>query len=116
MAEFAVPTRAVARILGRGGANINDIKDNTGVQIDVEKSYETETTITVRGTKEGIKEAQALILEIASSVPEEVFVDITIENRFHRSLIGAGGQGLKDLIVRCGGPTDPKLQAGLVRL
>lgn len=113
--QFTVPTRAIARILGRGGANINEIKDNTGAQIDVEKSFETEATVTVRGNKQGIKEAQAMILEIASTVPEETTVDMTIENRFHRSLIGAGGQGLKDLIVRCGGPTDPKLQAGLVR-
>lgn len=82
----------------------------------MDKSSEIEATITVRGTKQGIKEAQALILEIASSVPEETTVDITVESRFHRSLIGAGGQGLKDLIVRCGGPTDPKIQAGLIRL
>lgn len=114
--EFAVPARAIARILGKGGANINDIKDNTGAQIDVDKSSETEAIITARGTKQAIKEAQNLILEIASSVPEEATVEIIIENKFHRSLIGAGGQGLKDLIARCGGPTDPKLQAGLVRL
>ncbi|KAF9653203.1 SCP160 protein [Thelephora ganbajun] len=114
-AKFTVPTRAIARILGKGGASINDIKGNTGAQIDVDKSSEIEATITVRGTKQGIKEAQALIQEIASSVTEETTADIMIENRFHRSLIGAGGQGLKDLIVRCGGPTEPKLQAGLVR-
>jgi len=114
--EFSVPARAIARILGKGGANINDIKDKTGAQIDVDKSSETEAIITARGTKQAIEEAQNLILEIASSVPDETTVEITIENKFHRSLIGAGGQGLKDLIARCGGPTDPKLQAGLVRL
>lgn len=116
MVEFQVPSRAVARILGRGGANINEIKDNTGAQIDVDKSFESEATIIVRGTKQAIREAQDLILGIANSVPEETTLDMVIENKFHRSLIGAGGQGLKDLIVRCGGPTDPKLQAGLVRL
>jgi len=82
----------------------------------VDKSLEAEATITVRGTKQGIKEAQSLILEIAGSVQEETTIEMIIENRFHRSLIGAGGQGLKDLIARCGGPTDPKLQAGLIRL
>jgi len=40
---------------------------------------------------------------------------LTIENKFHRTLIGGGGQGLRNLIVRCGGPADPKAQAGLVR-
>lgn len=114
--EFTVPTRAISRILGKGGATINQIKDDTGAQIDVDKSFEAEATITVRGNKQGIKEAQAMILEIASTVPEETIVDMIIENRFHRSLIGVGGQGLKDLIARCGGPTDPKQQAGLVRL
>jgi predicted PilT family ATPase len=114
--KFTVPARAIARILGRGGANIKEIKDNTGAQIDVDKSSETDAVITVRGNKQGIKEAQALILEVASTVPEETTVEMTIENRFHRSLIGAGGQGLKDLIARCGGPTDSKLQAGLIRL
>ena len=82
----------------------------------MDKSFESDATITIRGTKQAIKEAQSLILEIASSVPEETTLDMVIENKFHRSLIGVGGQGLKDLIVRCGGPTDPKLQAGLVRL
>ena len=82
----------------------------------MDKSSDIEATITVRGNKQGIKEAQTMVLEISSSVPEETIVDITIENKFHRSLIGSGGQGLRELIVRCGGPTDPKLQAGLVRL
>ena len=82
----------------------------------MDKSFETDATITVRGNKQSIKEAQEMILEIASTVPEESIVDMKIENKFHRSLIGAGGQGLRDLIIRCGGPTDPKLQAGLVRL
>lgn len=116
MVQFTVPTRAIPRILGKGGAKINEIKDDTGAQIVVDKSFEAEVTITVRGNEQAIKEAQAMIVEIANTVPEETIVDMTIENKFHRSLIGAGGQGLKDLIARCGGPTDPKLQAGLVRL
>jgi len=30
-------------------------------------------------------------------------------------LIGAGGAGLKELVQKCGGPADPKAQAGLIR-
>ena len=54
--------------------------------------------------------------EIADQVHEEVTETIEIENRFHRTLIGQGGQGLRDLIARCGGPADSKAQAGLIRL
>lgn len=116
--KFTVPTRSVARILGRAGATINDIKDRTGTQIDVDKANEdgSITNISVRGTKGAIAEARAAILEIAEQVAEETTDSIVIENRFHRTLIGAGGQGLKELIAKVGGPTDPKVQAGLIRL
>jgi len=37
-------------------------------------------------------------------VIEETTLDITIENKFHRSLIGSGGQGLRDLLSVAGVP------------
>jgi polyribonucleotide nucleotidyltransferase len=117
--KFDVPTRSVARILGKGGASINEIKDDTGAQIDVDKSSDgngSVTQITVRGTKEAINAAKNAILAIADQVGEEVTTSLVIETKFHRAIIGAGGQGLKDLIIRCDGPSDPRLQAGLVRL
>ncbi|KAF8608753.1 hypothetical protein BDV93DRAFT_602647 [Ceratobasidium sp. AG-I] len=116
--EFNVPTRAVARILGRSGANINEIKDETGTQIDVEKgdSYDPkpETQIKIRGSKSAIAEAKKLIMAIVKEIGEEATVTIMIENKYHRGLIGAGGQGLKDLVAKVGGPSDPKAQAGLI--
>lgn len=116
--QFTVPTRAIARILGKGGASINEIKDDTGAQIDIDKVTDDNnmTNITVHGTKEAISAAKTAILAIAEQVGEETSASLVIETKFHRAIIGAGGQGLKDLIARCGGPTDPKLQAGLVRL
>ncbi|QRV79572.1 Vigilin 1 [Ceratobasidium sp. AG-Ba] len=112
--EFTVPSRAVARILGKGGVQITEIKDETGTQIDVEKSDSTETLIKIRGTKSAIADAKKRILAIASEVGEETTVVVFVENRFHRGLIGAGGQGLKDLVAKVGGPSDPKAQAGLI--
>jgi len=116
--RFTVPTRAVARILGKGGVSINEIKDETGAQIDVDKADDSGalTNITVRGTKKAISAAKAAILAISDQIGEEAMDVVTIENKFHRTIIGAGGQGLKDLVNRCGGPSDPKLQAGLIRL
>jgi polyribonucleotide nucleotidyltransferase len=116
---FMVPTRSVARILGKGGASINDIKDSTDAQIDVDKATDESgsvTRITVRGTKKAVAAAKAAILTISDQVAEETTVTIGVEAKFHRTLIGAGGQGLKELVSRCGGPSDTKLQAGLIRL
>ena len=116
--KFTVPTKSVARILGRGGQTINEIKDNTGSQIDVEKGTDDSqvTQITCRGTKKAINEAKSWILAIADEVGQEVVVTVNMEQKLHRSIIGAGGQGLRDLIVRCGGPTDARQQANLIRL
>ena len=116
--KFTVPTRSVARILGKGGASINEIKDNTNAQIDVDKSEDSSaiTHITVRGTKEAVTAAKAAILQISEQVADEITTSVIIESKFHRSIIGAGGQGLKDLISRCGGPSESKLQAGLIKL
>ena len=116
--KFTVPTRSVARILGRGGASINEIKDNTDAQIDVDKSEDGSaiTHITVRGTKQAVTDAKAAILQISEQVADEISTLVVIESKFHRGIIGAGGQGLKELISRCGGPSESKLQAGLIKL
>ncbi|KAJ6499100.1 hypothetical protein C8R45DRAFT_981094 [Mycena sanguinolenta] len=115
--KFTVPNRAVARILGRGGASINEIKNDTGAQIDVDKAADDAslTNISLRGTKKAIAEAKAAIMAIADQVTEETSATVAVESKFHRTLIGAGGQGLKDLVQRCGGPSDSKAQAGLIR-
>ncbi|KAJ7496037.1 hypothetical protein B0H11DRAFT_2227032 [Mycena galericulata] len=115
--KFTVPNRAVARILGRGGASINEIKDATDAQIDVDKATDDSalTNISVRGTKKAVAAAKAAIMAIADQVTEETSATVVVESKFHRTLIGAGGQGLKELVKNCGGPEDPKLQAGLIR-
>lgn len=130
---FNVPTAAVARILGKAGANINAIKDDTGAQIDVDKTSDKETAITLKGDKQAIAAAKASIQSIVAEVGDRKEDTITIPNKFvcicvdlstsadsvalqHGQLIGPGGQRLRDLIVRMGGPEDRTQQAGLVNL
>ena len=99
--------------------SINEIKDQTDAQIDIDKGSEensASTTITLRGTKKAIAGAKTAILAISDQVVDEITVSVTVESKYHRNIIGAGGQGLKDLIAKCGGPTDSKLHAGLIRL
>ncbi|KAH9176394.1 hypothetical protein EDB89DRAFT_1941161 [Lactarius sanguifluus] len=114
--QFTVPTRAIPRILGKGGAIINQIKDDTDAAIDLDKAEDGgEATVTCRGSKKAITAAKAAIQAIVDQIGEEATEVFTIENKFHKALIGGGGHGLRNLIVRCGGPADPKVQAGLVR-
>lgn len=116
--KFTVPNRAVARILGKGGVVINEIKDETSTQIDIDKSSEDSgnTGVSIRGSKKNIAAAKASILAISDVIGEETSAVVHVEAKFHRTLIGGGGQGLRDLILRVGGPQDSRTQAGLIRL
>jgi hypothetical protein len=115
--QFSVPGRAIPRIVGRGGATIRQIKDDTDAIIDLDKAEDgSGATVTCRGSKKAITDAKTAIQSIVDQVGEEATEVLTIESKFHKALIGGGGQGLRNLIVRCGGPADPKAHAGLVRL
>lgn len=115
--KFTVPTKAVSRILGRGGSSINNIKEDTGAQIDIDKdAFGDNTTIVLKGSKQQIADAKEAILLIASEVEDEVEEIVIIEQRFHRQIIGGGGSNLRELVIAAGGPSDSRQQAGLVHL
>lgn len=72
--------------------------------------------ITIRGNKKAVATAKAAVMAIANAVDDETSVVVHVEPKFHRTIIGGGGVGLKNLLARVGAPSDPKEQAGLVRL
>ncbi|KAK4684762.1 hypothetical protein P7C73_g5402, partial [Tremellales sp. Uapishka_1] len=115
-ASFTVPSKSISMIVGKSGATINGIKDETGAQIDIDKSasQEAKTTVTVRGDKKAIAAAKAAILAVAEQVGDELQTTVTIDPKYHRTLIGQGGQRLRDLVVSCGGPAEAYKQNGLI--
>ncbi|BGP17131.1 hypothetical protein JCM10213_005247 [Rhodosporidiobolus nylandii] len=116
--SFEVAVKALPRILGRGGSQINQIKDDTGVaalDVDQESPEATTATITLRGTKSSIKKAREAVEKIAEEVQDEARLEIDIPREYHRTLVGAGGSSIRDLIARCGGPTDARASGNAVR-
>ena len=115
-ASFTVPSGSVAQIVGKGGATINGIKAETSAQIDIDKASgeSATTTITLRGDKKSIAAAKTAILAVVDSLGQETSVSMTIDPKYHRSLIGQGGGKLRDLITNAGGPSEGFRQAGLV--
>lgn len=112
-----VSSKSIARIMGKGGANINRLRDETEAQIDVdhEDSQDNTASVRLRGTKKAIAAAKTAILATAADVDSEASYTITIPSRFHGQIIGPGGQNLRDLIVRAGGPSDSRAAAQLVQ-
>ncbi|SCV69949.1 BQ2448_1343 [Microbotryum intermedium] len=115
---FNVSTRSLPRILGKAGASVNQIRDDTGVQsIDVDQQGDdTPTaTITLRGTKAATKAAQCAIVAIAKEVDDEARFTLEIPRVFHTTLIGSGGSSIRELIAKAGGPTDARASGNTVR-
>lgn len=83
-ATFKVPSKAVAQIVGKGGATINAIKNDTGAQIDIEREggEDKQTTITVRGDKQAIAAAKEAVLNVVKEVGDETTVELTIEQKY----------------------------------
>lgn len=99
--EFEVGTTSLARILGKSGATVNQIRDDTGAQIDVTDSAGSNTSlIRLRGTKKAIADAKAAISAIDNEVKGEDSFTLTIPSKFHGQLIGPGGQNLRDIVSR----------------
>lgn len=116
-----VSSKSIARIMGRGGANVNRIRDETDAQIDVDREEEGGstsngmTTIRLRGTKQAIAAAKKEILAVAADVDSEASYALNVPARYHGLLIGPGGQNLRDIIAKVGGPSDSKNAAQLVQ-
>lgn len=115
--EVNVSTQSLARILGKAGATINQIRDDTGASIDVENEGSKENTkIILKGTQKAISDAKAAIAAIDSEVKGEESFTLHIPSRYHGQLIGPGGQGIRDLVSKAtGSSADPRATTQLVQ-
>ncbi|XP_030756084.1 ankyrin repeat domain-containing protein 17 isoform X3 [Sitophilus oryzae] len=61
--KVLVPLNAISRVIGRGGSNINAIRQHTGALIEVEKQGkgQGDRAITIKGAPEATRQAHALI-------------------------------------------------------
>ncbi|CAH7666831.1 hypothetical protein BY996DRAFT_4590552 [Phakopsora pachyrhizi] len=103
--SMKISTKSVARVLGKGGLNLEKIKQETDVQaIDIDKLEGPEdlSQVTLRGTKSAIQAAKKTISGIVQEVDEESVVEMKIEKNYHQSLIGKGGSRLRELVELAG--------------
>jgi len=58
--------RSYKLVVGSGGSTINEIRKKTGTKVQVPRNQAKDEAIEIVGTKEGVEEAKALILEVVS--------------------------------------------------
>lgn len=96
-AEVHIDRRHHRHIIGKGGANINKIKTETGTSIHIPSDGEPSDAIRIEGDPKGVAAAKAAILDLAKKIENERMKDVILEQRFHSKLIGSGGDGIQTL-------------------
>lgn len=84
--KVSVPANAISRVIGRGGCNINAIREASGAHIEVEKQKgQGERTVIIRGSAESTRLAQQLITALIKE-PEKELAEILIRCGLNRTI------------------------------
>ncbi|EFX88840.1 hypothetical protein DAPPUDRAFT_234231 [Daphnia pulex] len=94
-ADIVIDPKYHKHIIGKGGSNVNRLKDETGVTINIPD--ERSSTIRIEGTPFGVEQAKAELLELVTKMENEREKDILIEHRFHKNIIGAKGEKIREI-------------------
>ena len=96
---------------------VNRIKQRTGTSITIPADN---SSIRIEGGHKGVAEAKKELLEMAAKLENERVKDVMIEHRFHKQIIGAQGQHIREVRERFPGVQivfpDPKSQLDVVNL
>ncbi|ESN97039.1 hypothetical protein HELRODRAFT_114382 [Helobdella robusta] len=90
-------------VIGKGGAKIKKIREDTNTKIDLPKENSVSDVIVITGRKENVMKAKALIEQIQSEMANISDVTIDIPQKLHQGLIGAKGKLIKSISDECGG-------------
>ncbi|XP_062853273.1 high density lipoprotein binding protein a [Trichomycterus rosablanca] len=119
-AEISVDPKFHRHLIGKGGANINRIKEQYKVSVRIPPDNEKSNLIRIEGDPQGVQEAKKELLELASRMENERTRDMIIEQRFHRAIIGQKGEKIKevrdkfpDVIINF---PDPQQKSDIVQL
>lgn len=89
-------------IIGKGGANIKKIRDDTQTKIELPAEGDKNEVIFISGRKENVNDARERILKIQSELADVVTEELTIPPKYYNSIIGAGGKLISAIVEECG--------------
>ncbi|XP_015598207.1 vigilin [Cephus cinctus] len=90
-------------VIGKGGANIRKIREETQTKIELPAEGEQSDVITITGKKENVEEAKEKIKKIQDEQANITSEEIVIPPKFYNSLIGTGGKLIQSIKEDCGG-------------
>ncbi|XP_071446747.1 vigilin [Hetaerina americana] len=94
--EITVDPKFYKHIIGKSGANVNRMKEETGVTINIgEKNGNN--YIRIEGDKNGVAKAKKELEDMVHKLENEKEKDLIIDQRYYRSIIGAKGEKIKEV-------------------
>ncbi|GAB6018560.1 hypothetical protein CHUAL_000255 [Chamberlinius hualienensis] len=94
--EIRVNPKYHKHIIGKNGANVRRIKQDTGVLISV-PSNESSDVIQIEGGRAEVAKVKQEIVEMAKKMENEITKTIVIDQAYHRAIIGARGENIRDI-------------------
>ena len=71
--RIAVPAKAISRIIGRAGCNINAIREATGAQVDLDKlKNSADAVVTIRGNADASRIAHDLVVALICESDKDI--------------------------------------------
>ncbi|XP_072480455.1 ankyrin repeat domain-containing protein 17 isoform X5 [Notamacropus eugenii] len=88
--KVSVPSTVISRVIGRGGCNINAIREFTGAHIDIDKQKDKtgDRIITIRGGTESTRQATQLINALIKD-PDKEIDELIPKNRLKSSSVNS---------------------------
>ncbi|KAI1374506.1 putative RNA binding effector protein Scp160 [Hypoxylon crocopeplum] len=90
--KFDFPQKFANHLIGKGGSNINDLREKFDVDIQVQNGE-----VELKGPKAKAERAKAHIMSLARQWADETTHALKIEPKYHRELIGAQGSQIHRL-------------------
>ncbi|RVE60522.1 hypothetical protein OJAV_G00181790 [Oryzias javanicus] len=90
-------------IIGKGGANIKKIREETNTKIDLPTENSNSEMIVITGKKVNCEAARDRILAIQRELANNKETEVAIPAKLHNSLIGSKGCLVRSIMEDCGG-------------
>ncbi|KAG7263318.1 hypothetical protein CRUP_002210 [Coryphaenoides rupestris] len=90
-------------IIGKGGANIKKIREETNTKIDLPAENSNSEMIVITGKKPNCEAARTRILAIQKELANITELEVSIPSKLHNSLIGSKGRFVRSIMEECGG-------------
>ncbi|KAL1857008.1 hypothetical protein VTK73DRAFT_8150 [Phialemonium thermophilum] len=117
-ATVSVQQRQLPSLIGQGGAGMEQLRQATGAKIDIPNGRDSAdgvVEIQIKGTKSQVAAAKKILEEKKAIFEDTVVKTIEIDRKYHKSLIGAGGANIRDIVVKAGGSSDRRELARAVQ-